>query len=70
MAGKAGFVLRLVDGFSIDEAAETPSAGRGIFFRVLDHDLNGRGVPDAWRDIEGVRADYPIFWCRENAWWT
>ena len=43
VAGKAGFMLALVDGFAIDEATESPSGTASISLRVFDHDLNGCG---------------------------
>src|SRR3974390_259194 len=40
VAGEAGFVLRLVGGFAVlNEWGERPAACRGVFLRVLDHDL-------------------------------
>ena len=40
VAGKAGVVHRLVGGFAVVKLSEPPAAGRGVFSRVLDHELN------------------------------
>src|SRR5580700_1295952 len=44
VAGRAGFQQRLVARFAIGvEVPESPAAGRRVFFRVLDHELNVGG---------------------------
>src|SRR6185437_3793253 len=43
VTGEACSVLRLVDRLAVDEPAKAPAAGRGVFVRILDHDLNRRG---------------------------
>jgi len=40
VAGKTGFVHRLIGGFAVVKLSEHPAAARGIFSRVLDHKLN------------------------------
>src|SRR5262249_2726406 len=40
VAGRAGVVHRLVGGFTVVELSEPPAVGRGVLFRVLDHELN------------------------------
>src|SRR5687767_13050719 len=40
VTGKAGLVHRLVGGFAVVEMGEPPAAGRGVFLRVLDHELD------------------------------
>jgi hypothetical protein len=45
VARKACFVLRLVHWLAVYESAESPTARRSVFSRVLDHDLNRRGSP-------------------------
>ena len=35
--------LQVVGGFAVDKPAEPPTAHRGVFFRILDHDPSGRG---------------------------
>src|SRR5689334_18761773 len=40
VARVAGFVQSLVAGLAVPEVGETPAVGRGIFFGVLDHELN------------------------------
>jgi hypothetical protein len=45
VAGEAGFVHRLVGRFAVFELTEPPAACRGVFSRVLDHQLNVNGGP-------------------------
>src|ERR1041385_106535 len=40
VAGVAGLVKRLVARLSVREVRKSPAAGRGIFLRVLDHELD------------------------------
>jgi hypothetical protein len=45
MAGEARLVLRLIDGFAIEEPAEPPAARGGVFLGVLNHDLTVVAAP-------------------------
>ena len=42
VATEAGFVLRFVGRLIVYKAAEPPTARRGIFLRILDHELHCR----------------------------
>ena len=62
VAGKA--VLRHhVDGFTIAKLSEPPAAGRGVFSRVFDHELNVRG--QAGDERLGMAKDFIIFLRRD-----
>src|SRR5262245_12747291 len=45
VAREAGLVQRLAAGFVVREVGETPAAGRGVLFRVLDHELDVHAGP-------------------------
>src|SRR5580658_2630860 len=46
-------------GFAIDEGAEAPAAGRGVFVGVLDHELNVGG--GAGSEGLGLTEDFIVF---------
>jgi hypothetical protein len=57
---KAGFVHRFVGRFAIFELGVSPAAGRGVFSRVLDHQLNINGGPGNERlSTAKVKATIP-----------
>jgi hypothetical protein len=52
---KALFVQRFVAGFAVCEVGISPAGGRGVLFRVLDHELNVHGGPGKGRFKAGAR---------------
>ena len=47
VAAKASLELRLVgQGFAVLEVTKSPAAGCGVFFGVINHELNVRGISD------------------------
>src|SRR4051794_34070382 len=44
VAGEAGAMLGLVGRLAVHKATKSPAAGRGIFFGILNHHLDGGGL--------------------------
>ena len=49
VTGEALCMQRLIAGFAVREVGESPAAGRSVFFRVFDHELNVHGGPSKRR---------------------
>src|SRR2546430_1875915 len=65
VAGKAGLVDCFVGGFAVLELRESPASGRGVFFGILDHELDVGG----WASHKGLFAseDFVVFFGRNIA---
>src|SRR5580693_2076891 len=59
VAGEAGLEQRLVRGFAVSKLCETPAARRGVFSRVLHHELNVGGGP--CHERLGTAKDFVVF---------
>src|SRR5215813_6265251 len=69
VAGVAGLVQRLVARFAVREVAESPAAGGGVLFRVLNHELNIHSGPGnkrlQARARKADRYDFVVFLRRD-----